>query len=272
MPLIKTETKFTDGFLAVVRYFKLYQKEGLWLAFLGIISAILNGLVPFIVGRFFDSIVTPGTFAIFNFVLSLSVSYLVIWLIIQIAASLIDWKRNIGSINLGINVYSDYIAGGHSFLLQLPQSFHSKHKVGKIADKINRAANSLETMVNKTMVEIAPPILSIFIALGLSFYIRPSLTLILLLGVGIYLYLSLKKIGPLAKLQIQMNKAYGDAYGDSYDAIFNVAEVKQATTELHEKKKIFYKFKERAGKLYVKMTSIWRISTFCNESLLSEFS
>ncbi len=67
-------------------------------------------------------------------------------------------------------------------LLMLPMSFHEEKKIGEVGEKISRAAFSLETIVGRIVIDLAPQFLSILIALGIGFYLNVWLALALVAG------------------------------------------------------------------------------------------
>lgn len=258
----KQEDKITKeglytGFKVLLRYLGQYRGRIITLSVMGILSAIGNGVIPYIAGRFFDSIISPGTVEILGYVFPLFMGLLVLWAIIQCVTYILDWRSTILSEYLSNTIWLDYLANGFSYLLMLPMSFHKKNKIGEIGNNINTAAGSLETIAGRIVIDLAPQILSILIALGIAFYVKPILAVFLVLGLVIYVFVLLRKVSPLGKIQ----KEYWEVlmkyfWGDSYDAIGNALAVKQATAEDYERDKLF-KNSRKAVPLWMKMTNIW---------------
>ena len=161
---INKENLYT-GFKVLLRYLGQYKKNISILSIMGILSAIGNGVIPYVAGKFFDSIINPSTIEIFGTIVSLYIVLLVIWSLVQLITYTLDWKINITSEYLSNTIWLDYLSNGFGFLLNLPMSFHKKNKIGEIGNKINAAAGSLETIAGRIVIDLAPQILSIIIAL-----------------------------------------------------------------------------------------------------------
>ena len=259
---ISTNDKITKeglytGFKVLLRYLGAYKGRIITLSIMGIFSAIGNGVIPYIAGRFFDSILSPSVLNILGYMLPLYVGLLIAWAVIQFITYILDWRSTILSEYLSNTIWLDYLANGFSYLLMLPMSFHKKNKIGEIGNNINTAAGSLETIAGRIVIDLAPQILSILIALGIAFYVKPLLAMFLVLGLIIYVFVLLRKVKPLGDIQ----KNYWDVlmkyfWGDSFDAIGNALAVKQATAEEYEREKLFANSR-KAVPLWMKMTNIW---------------
>ena len=234
-----TRHGITTGLRVLFVYIGQYRREIIVLSVMGILSAVGNGVIPYIAGRFFDAILSPGVYHVLSYILPLYIFLLILWAFIQLVTSLLDWRINIMSEQFSNTIWLDYLSNGFGFLLTLPASFHKKNKMGEITGKINTAAGSLETIAGRIVIDLAPQILSIVIALGIAFYMKPVLAVILLAGLSAYIFVLIRKIKPLAGYQ----KDYYDIlmksiWGDDYDVIGNAIAVKQATTEEYEQKKM----------------------------------
>jgi len=260
---IKNNKKFYAGFIIILRYLAEYKNDVVLLSVLGIISALANGAVPYLVGRLFDAILDPGKiFVGMPLEMPLWIFFVFVWGVAQLVANIVDWRSNLKSVMLGEDIFTSYMAKGFSHLIDLPLSFHKTNKMGEIGDRINKAANSLETISNNVVIYLAPQFLSIFVALAIAFFINLTLALVMLAGLIIYIIILLYVVRPLAKLQRKGHRAYGNAYGDAYDAIFNTQTVKQAVSEKYEQRKIYNNFKIKAMGIWIKIFYIWQGLSF----------
>ncbi len=256
-----TKEGLYTGFKVLLRYLGQYRARIITLSVMGVFSAIGNGVIPYITGRFFDSIISPGVVNFLGYIMPLYIALLIIWAIIQCITYILDWRSTILSEYLSNTIWLDYLANGFSYLLMLPMSFHKKNKIGEIGSNINTAAGSLETIAGRIVIDLTPQILSIVIALGIAFYVKPLLACFLVLGLAIYIFVLLRKVKPLGEIQ----KSYWNVmtkhfWGDSYDAIENALAVKQATAEEYERDKLFANSRQ-AVPLWMKMTNIWGLLT-----------
>lgn len=252
-----TNKNLRQGFKVIVEYLKKYKKETLVISILGVLSAIGNGIIPFIAGKFFDSILSPEKITILNYSLPLFGFLLSLWVIIQIITYLTDWEINIKSENFSNTVWVDYWSKGTAHLLMLPLSFHKSKKIGEIGEKINRAAFSLETIVGRIVIDLAPQFLSILIALSVGFYIEPTLALAMILAILIYVFVLIKSVTPIAKIQREYHTHLFRAFGDSFDLVGNAQTVKQAVTEKYEGERMANLLKGPVLSLWAKMNKIW---------------
>ncbi|MES2315062.1 MAG: ABC transporter ATP-binding protein [Patescibacteria group bacterium] len=244
------------GFHVLLRYIKQYQRTIVVLSVIGVLSAIGNAFMPYISGRFFDSIINDSSIHVLGLYMPLYIGLLVLWCIVQSVTYVMDWRINILSQYISNTMWLDYIARGFGYLLNLPVSFHKKNKVGQIGNDINRAANALETIVSNVVIDLAPQILSIMLAFVIVFVVKPVLAVVLLLGLFIYVIILIRKVQPLAGLQKVYHKHISKAWGDSYDAIVNSIAIKQATSEEYEQKRIS-KNLMAAVPMWMKQTVVW---------------
>lgn len=252
---INKENLYT-GFKVLLRYLGQYKRNIFILSIMGILSAIGNGVIPYVAGKFFDSIITPSTMDIFGNIVSLYIVFLIIWSVVQLITYTLDWKINITSEYLSNTIWLDYLSNGFGFLLNLPMSFHKKNKIGEIGNKINTAASALETIAGRIVIDLAPQILSIVIALGIAFYLKPVLAIILIVGLVTYVFVLISKVKPLAGIQKDYWEQISFLWGDAFDVIGNTLAIKQATAEKYEQKRIQDKSK-LAVPLWMRMTKVW---------------
>ena len=253
----------SEGIKIIFRYLAEYKKDLIVLSVLGVVSAIANGIVPYLVGRLFDAILSPApVFAGAPVEMPIWLFFIILWGITQIIANVIDWIVNTRSEWLGAKLHTGYMSSSFSRLLKMPVSFHANRKMGEITNKLNRASNSLQIISGDVIINLAPQFLSLIVAFAITFFINAALAGILIFGVVLYVIILIKTASPLASLQRKMNKAYGKAYGDSYDAVFNVRTVKQSVSETIERKKIFKNFRINASRFYIQMITIWQKLTF----------
>jgi subfamily B ATP-binding cassette protein MsbA len=273
-----TKDNLYTGFKVLVRYLSRYRRDIIVLSIIGILSAIGNGVIPYIAGKFFDSILVSGVVSIFNIVLPLYLALLILWAAVQLITYIFDWRIQIKSEYLSNYIWLDYVSNGFSFLLNLPMTFHKKNKIGEIGSKINLAAGSLETIAGRIVIDLAPQILSIVIALVIAFILKPLLAVFLALGLIVYLFILFKNVKPLSGYQKEYYDKISGFYGDAYDMIGNTIAVKQATAEEYEKEKIYKRTKD-ALPLWMKQVKVWgtlsiyqRVTILCTQILIFIFS
>jgi ABC-type multidrug transport system fused ATPase/permease subunit len=244
IPKITKENLYT-GIKVLWKYISQYRKEIIVLSIMGIFSAIGNGVIPYIVGKFFDAITTPDY-----------IWFLVVWGVVQFITYILDWRINILSEKFSNVIWLDYLAKGFGYLLLLPASFHKTKKIGEVSQKINVAANLLETIAGRIVIDLSPQILSIIIAIIISFFIKPLLAVILLIGVLVYVLIFSSKIKNTAQYQKEYWDSLSFVFGESYDVVGNALAIKQATSEDYEIEKLNRKMKA-AVPLWMRLTKLW---------------
>lgn len=259
-----------QGLKIIFQHLSKYKSDLIILSVLGVISAITNGIVPYLVGRFFDSILSPSRIFIGSKVeIPLFLFLILIWTAAQLIANFVDWKSNVKNGYLSETIFANYIIKGFGTLLELPLSFHKDHKMGDVSDRISRAANWMERIVGTVIIDLTPQFLSILVALVVSFCVNYILAIFLLLGVFVYVVILCKIAPPLVELQRKTNKAHNTAFGSAYDAIFNIQAVKQGVTEKYEQKKLYKNFYLKASKFWKKMHSIWQGMNFYQRLIIT---
>ena len=259
--LFSTEQHLTreglyTGFKVLLRYIGQYRSQIIILSVMGIISAIGNGSIPYIAGRFFDSISSQESVLFLGLALPIFTVILIVWTLVQCITYVIDWRSNTMSQHLSNIIWIDYISAGFGFLLGLPISFHKKHKMGDVSIQINTAGNALQTIAGSIVIDLSPQVLSIVIALGITFWLKPLLAMFLVMGLVLYIVILAVKIRPLASYQRTYWKHIHEYFGHAYDATSNTLAIKQATAEDFERDRLKVKGQD-AVPHWMRMTMIW---------------
>lgn len=252
---INKENLYT-GIKLLLRYMGQYKREIMTLSIMGLLSAVGNGVIPYIAGRFFDVIMSTEVVKIFSYFIPIYLVLLTLWGVIQLITYILDWKINILSEKFSNIIWLDYLSKGFGYLLLLPVSFHKTNKIGEISNKINVAASAFETIAGRIVIDLSPQILSIVIAFIITFYLQPLLALFLLAGVIIYVFIFSTKITHTAVYQKEYWDVLNFVFGESYDVVGNTLAIKQATAEEYEMNKLSTKMKS-AVPLWMRLTNLW---------------
>jgi ATP-binding cassette subfamily B protein len=263
---INRDTFFT-GAAIIVRQLRPYKKILIWLSIFGLLNATANAFVPLVSGKIFDAIVkisqNPAA------ILMPFISLLIIWGILQLSSNVIGWWSGFQNDKLSTIIYSEYTAEGFSKLFEMPLAFHNMQKQGDTSDRINRAANLLDSIVGNVLLTLLPSFLSIGVALVITFFMNWQLTMVLLAAIVIYAGILWSAVPRLTGLQKRVHRAWNRAYGDAHDALGNIREIKQAATEKQERKKVRNNFVNRAAQFWVDMNTIFARLTFLQKMLVS---
>lgn len=251
-----TKENLYTGTKVLLKYMAQYRREIAILSVMGILSAIGNGIVPYIIGRFFDVITSVERTTILGYSIPVFAALLILWAIVQLITYILDWKISILSEKFSNIIWLDYLSKGFGFLMLLPISFHKTNKIGEVSNKINVAASALETIAGRIVIDLSPQILSIIIAFAVAFYLQPLLALFLLLGVVIYIFIFSTKIQHTAVYQKEYWDVLNFVFGEAFDIVGNTLAIKQATAEDYEMNKLSTKMKS-AVPLWMRLTSLW---------------
>ncbi len=223
---------FSEKLSILWRHVRQHTRTLVSISILGIFSAVANGVVPLVIGRFFDSLVKPspvmlpvlGTVMNWEFLL-------ILWVVLQLVANGIDWFISQKNRGLGTTIEAQYTVDAFSRLLQLPIGFFKQQKAGELVNKISRTSSQIQWIISTVLIGLAPQFLSIAVGFAIVFWLRPVLAFVLVAGVlayGLCWYFMLR---PVNKLQEEYLKEWSDAYGDVYDAYVNLQTVKQSGAE-----------------------------------------
>ena len=130
MPKNKNKEKFYAGLKIVIRHLAVYKKELIILSFLGVVSAITNGIIPYIAGRLIDTILKPSEiFSFVYFEMPFWLFLIILWFIVRLITDIIDWLMNLKSTEMDELVETGYIIKGYSALLEVTIAFHKDKKI-----------------------------------------------------------------------------------------------------------------------------------------------
>ena len=183
----KAETKqeFRRGLRAIWSHLSSWRREINWLIILGIISAIANGSVPYVTGRFFDALIHLSQHQVLTNPWTgwpLWVLFLVLWLLVQVVANNVDWIRDRMRRRVDSGVQFKVQTDGFVHMLRLPLTYHKNTHTNGDLQKISMASWRISAIIG-LMSNMAPQLLSVLIGITLAASINLSLAGILALGV-----------------------------------------------------------------------------------------
>jgi ABC-type multidrug transport system fused ATPase/permease subunit len=233
-------------------------KSGLFLiALLGIVSAIANGAVPYVTGRFFDALIglshggneQSGLLPLWMVLLGL-------WALIQILANGVDWIIDRKRREIDTNISGSVQAEGFIHLFRLPLSYHSNEHINGLLSKISNAAWRISATI-RTVVQVTPEFLSVIVGIWLASTISPAMAGVLLGGAIIYGALLVFMLRPIAQMDHIAHEAWNDAWNDAAAAVHQISSVKQAAAEEYEVSKTRASLQGSVLKLWYKLERKW---------------
>jgi ATP-binding cassette, subfamily B, bacterial MsbA len=245
---------------AVWMHTRAHRGVLVFVSLLGIVSALANGVVPLVVGKFFDALLVPttvvlpllGVVPVWGFLLG-------VWACVQLIANGVDWVIGHYSRSIGTTVQSEFVVRAFMRLVQLPIAFFKHHKVGELTDLVSRTSWMLDSVISNVFINLAPQFLSIVVGLGVAFWLSPTLALVLVAGVFAYVVASAVTLRSGTALQASSIKLWGEAYGDVQDAYLNSQTVKHAGAEEYELEKSQERFfgEHGAARMWNRLESMW---------------
>ncbi len=258
----------TKGWRILWKYLSVYRRELAITAVLGVFSALANGSVPFIMGKFLDAIIVSHTvFEGTTFSMPFWALMLGVWGVIQLVAIGTDWKNEKVDMKISYQVYGEYRANAAAYLLQLPMRFHKDSKPGEISEAIDRAAQAFQSILGNVVIELTPKFLSIIIGLGFAFFMNTMLASVLLLGILVYILVLFRMVPEAAPLQREMHKSWRKLRESVHQAINNMLSVKQFGSEDYQKN-IFLQKALKATEITGKINVIWSNIGFSQRSIV----
>src|SRR3989344_2997196 len=177
-------SEMKKGLRAIWRHVQPFKKELTTLVILGIVSAIANGFVPYVTGRFFDTLIelSRGVRTLTTSTLPLWVVLLGVWVLVQLVANNIDWIMDRLRRRVDTEVHFNIEVQGFTHLLRAPLAYHKNVHINGVMQKISMVGWRVSAIIG-TVVNIAPQFLSIIIGIILAASINTFLASILVVGV-----------------------------------------------------------------------------------------
>lgn len=244
------------GLRILWKYLSVYRRELSLLSVLGIFSALANGSVPFVMGKFLDSIVNSHIVYVAGGSIPLWAILLSVWGLAQLVAISTDWTNDRMSRRISTRIFIDYFVNFESILHTFPLSFHKNAKPGEISSARDRAARALDSIIDYIILPLAPQFLSIAIGVGFAFLMNKSLATVLLTGIVFYVFVLTRMIPKAVPLQRLSGKSWGKSSTEMSQALSNIVSVKQFGTESYHDKRIKQKY-DKTFRLSMAIQMIW---------------
>ncbi len=255
---VLSKNEIINGLSILFRLFGRHRREAFIFLILGIISSLAQASVPYIIGSLVDALSDPTAARVFlGMVFPLYIIILIIWVVVQVILVFIDRHMSRESDVFGLKIWTDYVVAGLGHLIYLPLSFHKKKKIGEVFEKIIMTANNIEGISSNIVIQLSPQLLSIFIALGITFYINVTLGLMLTFSLIVFILFYVKRAPALASMQKGMFERNSQAWGDSYDFVKNARRVKEAAAEEPVIERIDHSFRNVVAGGWIKLLRLW---------------
>ncbi|OGZ11669.1 MAG: hypothetical protein A2942_00685 [Candidatus Lloydbacteria bacterium RIFCSPLOWO2_01_FULL_50_20] len=251
------------------RHLSPFRRELAILSVLGLFSAVANGVVPYVTGRFFDALVgvSVGKTTLASAGLPLWAFLLMAWAFVQLVANNIDWiiDRRRRILDTGLNMKIQVSGFEHFF--RLPIAFHKNTHTNGAIQKMSQASWRIPGLI-RTVILVAPEFLSIIIGIMLAASINLILAGVLFGGVVVYALLLLHILRPIAALDKEVHTKWNEYWDDAAQAVHQIESVKQATAEVHEIKRMDEHLTKETVGLWNSLERIWSNVSFFQRTIV----
>jgi ABC-type multidrug transport system fused ATPase/permease subunit len=257
-----------EGLRAIWRHLQPFHRQMALFSILGIVSALANGFVPYLTGRFFDALIGVSQHSQAQAgPLSLWAFLLVLWALVEIVANNIDWfvdrlRRNLANI-LQFKIQTD----GFTHLFRLPLSYHKNTHINGDLQKISMASWRVSAIL-ETVGNIVPQFLSIFIGIILASTINVLMAGVLLVGVLLYIVILVFILRPIAAIESRAHRLWNESWDDAAAAVHQIESVKQAAAEGHENDKVYQNLFITTRELWFRLERNWSNVNFFQRTIV----
>jgi ABC-type multidrug transport system fused ATPase/permease subunit len=145
----KTKKQVRRGIKAIIRHTIPFRKQMWVLVALGLLSAVANGAVPYVTGRFFDALVnlSQSEVEMSWFELPVWMIFLVAWTLIQLVANNVDWVMDRMRRKVDDKIHFNIQAEGFTHLIRLPVGYHKNVHINGEIQKISQAGWRMEDIL-----------------------------------------------------------------------------------------------------------------------------
>lgn len=230
----ESPVSFQEGVRGIWRHARVYRGVLSFIAIFGLISAVANGVVPYVTGLFFDALIVLSRGETVHAAgLPYWMILLALWALTRVVADSVDWWTDRRRRWLNTHLHLDTQGASFIHLLQLPLSFHTDEHLQEIFARVN-AASWRTSSIMETIIQVSPQLLSIIIGISFAVSINPTLAAILAFGVVAYAIVLIILLRGTAEIDIIAHHAWSESWDDASAAIAQALSVKQATAEQYE--------------------------------------
>ena len=255
-----------DAVRGIWRHARPHRNQLLSLALLGLISAVANGAVPYVTGRFFDALINISEGKTVGSAFPFWALMLTIWAGIQIVANSIDWIMDRSRRKIDTSIHLGIQAEGFIHLLKLPLAYHANEHINAVLSKISMAGWRISSIMQNA-IQIAPQLLSVIIGIILAATISLPMAGVLATGVAIYIAVLVFMLRSIADIDHQAHEAWNTSWDDAASAVQQASTVKQAAAEEYEISKV-RKNALKTGGLWYALEKIWSNISFFQRAIV----
>lgn len=223
------------GILTVVKYSRDHIGDFRVLIFTTFAIALFNAFLPYLFGIFIDSVTNYvasdlSSDSLFKHPIFL----LAILFLITVSIGIFEWIKDIKERKVEEVIRITYRLKAAYHILQLPLSFHTHNKLGETNDKLQRAANGMNEILTRIILQNAPALFTSVIMIGIIFSINILFGLVALSGLLLSALVSFLNLKAMGEMQREVQRLYKEMWGRVMDIMTNFRTIKDFTTENYE--------------------------------------
>jgi subfamily B ATP-binding cassette protein MsbA len=209
----------------IFKYLRPYKKEVGIIGFFAFLEHLVYLISPALFGWIVDIVVSEKkfTWAIFGILLS--------WVILDLFGGFCMRIKNRGAGNIAYQAEKALAVTSIDHLMRLPISYHKNEKAGEIIQRIIRASDHLFETVEEGVFYIFPNTLTSLLAFGVILWINWILGLLYFIFIFLYVVTTVRKTNPIINYQNRLNHAFEKIYGNIFDRVPSIINVKSNSAE-----------------------------------------
>lgn len=221
------KTSIRKSLSTIWKYLRPYKKQARVAFVLVLGEHALKLAAPLVFGKMIDSLTSSGSF-------THAFYFLALWLGLDVVAASFMRLRVLRAAKISYWASADLITKSIEHLVRLPLSYHKDKKVGEVIQRISRASNYLDRLIEDGLFYVAPTLLSAILSFAFIAWINWVLGIIYLVFVLGHMLVTVRKTAPIIAYQKQINRINEKIYGNIFDRTPNVLEIKANNAEKAE--------------------------------------
>lgn len=228
------------------------DRAGLYLGIAAaVLAAALTAVVPYIYGRLVDIAIFP------NSQIKVIAELIIFWLLVSFLSNGFSRYSDRKAAGTAVDIRNYLIIDLFHHILDLPLRFHKEKKMGMVLNRIERGIEDLFRLIEETVFDFFPALVSFVIALVILAFVEWRLSLILVISSAAYVFITFYYTKDIISKQKVMHQKWEKSWGDLWDSVINVEAVKSSTSERFERKRNVKNF-GIAARVWMIWRSVWQ--------------
>ncbi|MDP2909996.1 MAG: ABC transporter ATP-binding protein, partial [bacterium] len=213
-------------------------------------------------GSIIDTVIINSTEEIIFYLLG-------IWVLTSLFSAILGRVVSLNGVLLGVDALAESAVKFSSHIIDLPMAFHKENKIGETVSKINMAGDALQTIIGDTLFWIVPRFLTMFIGLGIMFFINWKLSAGTLVVFLLSVIVAVFRTNLLTENQKTLNRKFEKAGGIINDSFSNIQTIKSSGAGDFQKDIIKNVYYSEIKPSFRKVSVNWENTDFFQEAVFS---